>query len=639
MNNLNRNTLVRDFIGAVFCLMMAFALLMMYSGCSEDNSPINGAHGGAAEEQGVYALAGRAGDVYPKVMGLDGLDSVSGINDGRLEVPEGTVVAVYELNPLTLEPNGRVFLDTIDNGEGRFAFENIFLGSPYVLIEIRDSCIAFDCQERGVWGSSSYQTYVEVPCESVIDSSWGGIWPTDCGILDSTKYPVSLGAIVDVRNYQESGSSKISINTLSYLKIPLLKKYFAEGMSFAAAGKKAEQEILENFGIYEDLGEFENAENVNGELSYVLRMIVRIITLGDAFVYNFPIPFDRYYYITFAAANAFGSDMEQVYLNKIKMLDYGIGYYLQEIGVGRCTESRENEVYKILGHEYMSVVCRSGKWKPGRKKLEYSSGVMTDARDGKTYKTVTYNWGDITQTWMAENLNYTDATSSKTCWDGDSSCDYGRYYTWRTAMDLDWSSIKMTSRIHEFIWNDADSTYKDKWETVAVEDMCLKKGYLEGASDSVKYAYCYVKSPDGKCVANDTADNVYSYCYRKYDGCHLDLSESVFRTKPVAYRGVCPEGWRIPNKEDWEILGQNVAARGASFTDVYGSGFGYTAPMSDVRYALVPSENDVGRISFTAFVGSENVSIDMYMNFTDAPRNALPFFVLNNEMFVRCIKN
>ena len=53
--------------------------------------------------------------------------------------------------------------------------------------------------------------------------------------------------------------------------------------------------------------------------------------------------------------------------------------------------------------------------------------------------------------------------------------------------------------------------------------------------------------------------------------------------------------------------------------------------MSDVRYALVPSENDVGRISFTAFVGSENVSIDMYMNFTDAPRNALPFFVLNNE--------
>ena len=58
MKNFNRNTLVRDFIGAAFCLMMAFALLMMYSGCSEDNSPINGAHGGAAEEQG-FALVGQ----------------------------------------------------------------------------------------------------------------------------------------------------------------------------------------------------------------------------------------------------------------------------------------------------------------------------------------------------------------------------------------------------------------------------------------------------------------------------------------------------------------------------------------------------------------------------------------------------
>jgi len=45
---------VRDFIGAAFCLTMAFALLMIYSGCSEDNSPINAAHGGSAEEQGVY---------------------------------------------------------------------------------------------------------------------------------------------------------------------------------------------------------------------------------------------------------------------------------------------------------------------------------------------------------------------------------------------------------------------------------------------------------------------------------------------------------------------------------------------------------------------------------------------------------
>ena len=663
MKKLNRNSMVTDFIGAAFCLMMAFALLMIYSGCSEDaDSPINVGRGGTEEEQGVYALAGQAGDVFPKVMKLNRLDSASRNNDGHLDVAEGTVIAVYELSPLTLEPNGHVFLDTIDNGEGRFAFENILLGSPYVLIEIQDSCIAFDCQQRGVWGSSSYQTHIEIPCDydALIaeDSSWAASLPSRCLVLDSTKYPVSLSAIIDVRNYQEPGSSKISINTLSYLKIPLLKKYFTEGMSFAAAGKKAEREILESFGIYEDLGEFENAENVNGELSYVLQMMVQIISLGDVFDLNLPMHLDEYYFKTPAIIAVLGSDMEQIYLNTVKLLDYEIGYYLQKNGVGRCTESRENEVYKILGYEHYSVVCHFGKWKPGRKKMEYSNGTMTDSRDGKTYKTVTYNWGDVTQTWMAENLNYNDAASSTTCWKGDSTCEiYGRYYTWRTAMDLDWSSIKMTSVTHKFVWDDIDSTYTDKWDTVAVEDMCLMKSYLEGERDSVKYAYCSVISPDGECVSHDTADNVYAYCSRTYNsGCRLDLPESVYQTKPVAHRGVCPDGWRIPNKEDWEILRQNIAAQGASLSDAYGSGFGYIAPMevyvggsspfvvhagaqSVSRYASVPSENDVDSVSLSVVLMNENVSIHTYMNITNAPVNALPFYVLNDKMFVRCIKN
>ncbi|MBQ2561300.1 MAG: hypothetical protein II565_12060, partial [Fibrobacter sp.] len=95
MKNLNRNTLVRDFIGAAFCLVMAFALLMIYSGCSEDNSPIDGAHGGAAEEQGVYALAGQAGDVYPNLLKLriNGNDSTdAALNDDKyMKAAEGSV--------------------------------------------------------------------------------------------------------------------------------------------------------------------------------------------------------------------------------------------------------------------------------------------------------------------------------------------------------------------------------------------------------------------------------------------------------------------------------------------------------------------------------------------------------------------
>lgn len=158
--------------------------------------------------------------------------------------------------------------------------------------------------------------------------------------------------------------------------------------------------------------------------------------------------------------------------------------------------------------------------KEDRLNPEISYGVMTDIRDGQTYKTVKI--GD--QVWMAENLNYYDASfdvnyhNSSECYrHKDELCAVaGRLYTWAVAID----SVKLAT--------DADNSRN-----------C---GYGKSCA-----------SPDG--VIPDT---VY---------------------------GVCPPGWHLPAEAEWKTLIEKVGGvatagkalksqtgwyRGGNGTDAYG---------------------------------------------------------------------
>ena len=129
-----KNTIVYDFIGTAFCLVMAFALILMFSGCSSDESkqPV-GSLGGAEEETAVYANL--------ENLTISGMARIALASQGE-EIPQidmrgleiGTVITLYELDSASFMETGVVLKDSIVNDSGDFTFQNVTLTSPYILI-------------------------------------------------------------------------------------------------------------------------------------------------------------------------------------------------------------------------------------------------------------------------------------------------------------------------------------------------------------------------------------------------------------------------------------------------------------------------------------------------------------------------
>ena len=113
----------------------------------------------------------------------------------------------------------------------------------------------------------------------------------------------------------------------------------------------------------------------------------------------------------------------------------------QEISLNKgCVSYTENEeVQKQISNTQDSIyTCRNGVWE-GSVEIHVPEGYLLDVRDNKMYKIVTIG----TQTWMAENLNYSDSTTyvgmmgRSWCYGSeiDNCTKYGRLYTWAAAMD------------------------------------------------------------------------------------------------------------------------------------------------------------------------------------------------------------
>lgn len=408
MKRLNSDTLVRDFVAAAFCLIMAFALLMICSGCSEDAGQSPLAHeGGYTEEQAslenikVVAFARQ-------------FESAGDASEFRLvsSVAPGSIVRMSELDSVDFSATSVVYYSRSKDSTGVFNFDSVSLKSPYVKLELSPSACGMEGEELKWTGG----------CEV-------------CGIGVSCRKYEAYSLIADLRK-----SKNVGINVVTTVVSKRLLKLISQGMDFDEAERQAESEMLNALGIYGVPYRFDKAMSDENRTEILFADF-----LSEMFSYK----------VDFKSASdvayIFGEDgslnanvsLKKFLINKIiglfnvgwrdeslkeSLRDIASNFTASLYGLSQCTAENESQitVFPYADYKNIDFVCEKGAWSYLVHYVVPDSvgavwGQMTDSRDGKKYNTVTYNIGGVERTWLAENLKYNST-------DG--------IYFWNEAMNL-----------------------------------------------------------------------------------------------------------------------------------------------------------------------------------------------------------
>ena len=480
-----------------FVCTMAMLLAFVFAACSENLA------GGTVEETGVYAnlenitILGKTH--MTKTLGGEG-SYVGRIVVAGLE--KGSVVSLYQLDPKSFAVSDSSITEVVDD-EGVFAFQNVTLESPYVLISV--------------------------------------VRPGSVSM-----YPYTV--LADVRD-----SDGVNVDILTHLEALRGLYLVQSGTPFVQAKKQARADVLSAFGmsgVADDIRDTDALEyaamisaltnvlpasaisiyaiNMPSENSNMNKLFEAIAERGTFLNVDSALDEDfidivfrrtdglrEYFSVPAIAYQKLSDEWARDYQIRLRVVDFYAGMLAAAFGAGPCDQGNEGNVFEAPreGEDGVFVpaynlVCRSGKWNLVHKEIEHSMGSMVDDRDGQVYKTTTIDINGVTQTWMAENLRY-DGAEGASC--GDDGCNYN----FLDAMGLDSSY---------FIFTYAYESYEacvDSFRNVVQEPY--------GGTE----VYC------AKIMADPWVE---------LDTTKVDVSDTA------RHQGVCPVGWRLSNPRDWKNL-------------------------------------------------------------------------------------
>ena len=352
---------------------------------------------------------------------------------------------------------------------------------------------------------------------------------------------VSLHAIFDLRD-----SGTFVIDAYSHLVAGRLQKLVAFGKSFAEAKSQAESEVASIFG-FDDFGPSE-AALLRAELNELpFRTLNQIrdnleetesfaglsaATQGSVKYFILPSRVMRILLLPEAVFERLGEGAVQFYQECLQKKKYLLHMLAKVYGYDACSAANEGKLADIQDDD-LKLECKAGSWnvynvRAGQMNVNHVLGTMIDSRDGQTYKTVTYNFDGVSQTWMAENLKYAAEKSSCVSIGDDSSyCTvYGRLYT---LFPLDSTYDKYASE---------EDCYADRMK-VWMDELRAVKGEVT-EYDSL--------------LLDEDAHRLCKELEEEPDNPDRVNWSKVIDSLDVLGFNVCPEGWRMPTYEDWMTL-------------------------------------------------------------------------------------
>ena len=337
--------------------------------------------------------------------------------------------------------------------------------------------------------------------------------------------PLTLNAITDLSNRKN-----VNVNLLTHLEFERVKKLVAEGKSVADAKAQAEREILETMAMNESSGAFEDLDIFKSGEGNAKLLAISILLQGDEDVAEFTERIAKFA-IEFAQEGSWNDSV-----TRTTIADWA--YEKELLNDFHDDDLDEDD----SGHGFSGIRENILKW-----------GISDSLPDFEKYANQfwadNYGLGKCSDSNKGDTAVNTNALSKR----------YGEYFvcdsakwvfankrtsnykgTYGTLIDERDGHTYKTVKIGKQVWMAENLNYN--YQTEITHSLCYQD--LEENCTKFGRFYPFAAAVDSAGLFSDGGL-----------GCgHADNARSDNCTLKDSPRGVCPEGWHLPSKNEWEQL-------------------------------------------------------------------------------------